>query len=927
MFAFAASFAFVFLFGICGPAHAQTWMNSAWRYRSEVSISNPNGNPLANFQVKVTLDASFDFAHAQSNGADLRVTSSDGVTLIPFWIADWRAGNTAAIWVQIPTIPEAGATIWLYYGNSAAASASNGRATFSFFDDFEATSANPAGYFPLSAPQLVFTANAAAQIPVPHTMSVVQANSAGFTYAAYVGSQGCGGIGIARSTDLSNWQEPVRLNSLPADARWPSVVVVNGTYYMLYEANYCSTSSIALATSTDGINFTTVKTIVPPAAGFRNQNPNLFFNPNDQKFYIYWFRGQPGRSEIRVRSASTVENLSDGGSEVLVLSSSDTLAAPNLLYFNGLYFLSAEIVDSNILWNTQVFYSTSPTGGFQPLANSPLLTSGNACMSQHVFDNVLHIFNCTAAGTVWTVTHRTAPLKISYGVDPARWTAIGGDWKLVSDTEASGAPGRVLMGALSAKQYLMSSFKGTDYVLESNGRQIDGRVWGIGVRANSANNSFYSANLYDDLTPSNNLVTYFRPAAGGVRLATASGGPVQPGEWYNLSIRVHSNEIDVYKDDILRSQAFDGNLQSGAAVLYGEAGTVAEFDNLFVRQYAPVDPVAKVVTGFQFPSPPSHSGVNVAAAANGATARASSYVGEGYAPSGAIDGDRRGLAWGNGGGWNDGNANVFPDWLEVDFASSQTINEVDVFTLQDNYQAPIDPQQSTTFSKFGITDFQVEYWDGSVWTVVPGGNITGNNRVWQQIAFAPITTSRIRALVTGALNSWSRITEIEAYSAVNDVSSSLNVASAANGATVTASSFYNAAYAPDGAIDGDRNGTHWGNGGGWNNSTVNHFPDWIQINFAGAKSISEIDVFTVQDNYAVPSGPTPSMTFSLYGITDFQVQFWDGFAWVNVPNGSISANNLVWRRINFPALTTSSIRIMVTGALNGYSRITEVEAH
>jgi hypothetical protein len=181
-------------------------------------------------------------------------------------------------------------------------------------------------------------------------------------------------------------------------------------------------------------------------------------------------------------------------------------------------------------------------------------------------------------------------------------------------------------------------------------------------------------------------------------------------------------------------------------------------------------------------------------------------------------------------------------------------------------------------------------------------------------------------LVTAALNSWSRITEVEAYFNPNDVPSTLNAASAAYGATVIASSFFNAGYAPDGVIDGDRNGASWGNAGGWNDSTVNQFPDWIQINFAGAKPISEIDVFTVQDNYAAPSGPSPTMTFSLYGITDFQVQFWDGFAWINVPNGSISGNNLVWRKINFPTLTTSSIRIVVTGALNGYSRITEVEA-
>ncbi len=44
-----------------------------------------------------------------------------------------------------------------------------------------------------------------------------------------------------------------------------------------------------------------------------------------------------------------------------------------------------------------------------------------------------------------------------------------------------------------------------------------------------------------------------------------------------------------------------------------------------------------------------------------------------------INGDRRGLNWGSGGGWNDGTANGWPDWLEVQFNGPQTIDEIDVF--------------------------------------------------------------------------------------------------------------------------------------------------------------------------------------------------------------------------------------------------------
>jgi hypothetical protein len=41
---------------------------------------------------------------------------------------------------------------------------------------------------------------------------------------------------------------------------------------------------------------------------------------------------------------------------------------------------------------------------------------------------------------------------------------------------------------------------------------------------------------------------------------------------------------------------------------------------------------------------------------------------------------------------------------------------------------------------------------------------------------------------------------------------------------------------------------------------------------------------------------------------------------------TVSGNNLVKRTVTFAAFTTDRIRVNVTGALNGYSRITEIEA-
>jgi hypothetical protein len=155
---------------------------------------------------------------------------------------------------------------------------------------------------------------------------------------------------------------------------------------------------------------------------------------------------------------------------------------------------------------------------------------------------------------------------------------------------------------------------------------------------------------------------------------------------------------------------------------------------------------------------------NVALASGDALAIGSSTYASGYAPTGAINGDRRGMNWGAGGGWNDATPDAFPDWLEVDFNGPQTIDEVDVFSVQDNYQAPSDPTPAMTFTRYGLTDFQVQYWTGAQWVAVPGGAIAGNNLVWRRVTFPPLTTAKIRIWVTAALTTWSRITEVEAYS-------------------------------------------------------------------------------------------------------------------------------------------------------------------
>jgi len=412
--------------------------------------------------------------------------------------------------------------------------------------------------------------------------------------------------------------------------------------------------------------------------------------------------------------------------------------------------------------------------------------------------------------------------------------------------------------------------------------------------------------------------------------------------------------------------------------------------------------------------------INVALASNGGVASASSTYSTDFPVSAIINNVRTGANWGVSGGWNDATGNAWPDWVQINFNGSKTIDHVVVYTLQDNYANPVEPTDTMTFSLYGITAFTVQGWNGSAWVTL--GTVSGNNLVKRTVNFAAYTTDRIRINVTASLASYSRITEVEAWGAtpvglttttlassanpsvagasvtftatvvgsnptgsvnfkdgassisgcsaialagsgnsrtaacstsaltaathsitaayggdagnnasasavlsqVVNASGSINVALAANGAVASASSTYSGNFPVSAIINNVRTGANWGVSGGWNDNTGNVYPDWVQINFNGTKTIDHVVVYTVQDNYASPVEPTDTMTFSLYGITAFTVQGWNGSAWVNL--GSVSGNNLVKRTVNFSAYTTDRIRIRVTASLAGYSRITEVEA-
>jgi hypothetical protein len=155
---------------------------------------------------------------------------------------------------------------------------------------------------------------------------------------------------------------------------------------------------------------------------------------------------------------------------------------------------------------------------------------------------------------------------------------------------------------------------------------------------------------------------------------------------------------------------------------------------------------------------------NVALSTAGALAAPSTtHASGGYPASSAIDGEHKGLNWGNGGGWNDGTRDVWPDTLEVDFSGVRTINEIRVYTVQNDLRNPVEPTATTPADLYGIKDFNVQYWNGTAWVTVRGGSVIGNGKAMRVFKFPLITTTKIRVVVHAGRSHWSRIVEVEAF--------------------------------------------------------------------------------------------------------------------------------------------------------------------
>jgi hypothetical protein len=111
-------------------ADIRFWDNR-WKYSMPITINN-SGSALTDYQVLITVDTATPriAGKMQASGADIRFKDSDNRTDLCYWIESGINTTSTKIWVKVPSVPNGSKTVYMYYGNPSATSASNESMTF-----------------------------------------------------------------------------------------------------------------------------------------------------------------------------------------------------------------------------------------------------------------------------------------------------------------------------------------------------------------------------------------------------------------------------------------------------------------------------------------------------------------------------------------------------------------------------------------------------------------------------------------------------------------------------------------------------------------------------------------------------------------------------------------------------------------------------
>jgi len=101
--------------------------------RTPITITNSSGGALTDYQISLNVNYDSDM---KSDFSDLAFTASDGSTVLSYWIESYSSSTSAVVWVKVNSLATGANTIYMYYKNPSAVTASNPDSTFILYDDF-----------------------------------------------------------------------------------------------------------------------------------------------------------------------------------------------------------------------------------------------------------------------------------------------------------------------------------------------------------------------------------------------------------------------------------------------------------------------------------------------------------------------------------------------------------------------------------------------------------------------------------------------------------------------------------------------------------------------------------------------------------------------------------------------------------------------
>ena len=125
------------------------------------------------------------------------------------------------------------------------------------------------------------------------------------------------------------------------------------------------------------------------------------------------------------------------------------------------------------------------------------------------------------------------------------------------------------------------------------------------------------------------------------------------------------------------------------------------------------------------------------------------------------------------------------------------------------------------------------------------------------------------------------------------------------------------------------------NYGGWWTRVSFTPPPGTVCPFGGCPhKISEIDLFSLQDNYSTGADPSIYTTTTYYGNVDFHLQYCpvgtlcssNGAGWVEPPGGYVTFNNKAWRKVTFAPVWATAVRAAIDCGQIYRAQVVELEA-